>query len=117
MHFQVVKSLKVPPLPQRVRKPKLQGALPPETPPRPPTYGEICFRATADIVDADTGAPHMRIKGYLPTPAVSTIVQEACEKVANTAQRCTDAELSVMRRNDSHTCEGLYYEIIEEKRR
>ena len=107
--FQVVRALR---LPFATDAPRLQGASPPAVPPRSLAYGDICFRAKATIVDAATNEPHMVVTGYLASPAVSDIVKDACERAANTAQRCTEPELCVLRRNDAHKCEGIIYEVI-----
>lgn len=111
MSFRVVPSLCLASSAAAPVKPKLQGASPPSHPPRPPVFGDICFRATANVVDAATSAPYMTITGYLPSPTVTDVVQKACARVAKGSQRCTEPALCVMRRNDALKCEGVYYEF------
>ena len=66
-----------PPLPKFAFRSGLGIAMPPTAPPKLPTFGSYCFKATCEVTGAE-GCPIARVTGYDTSPEIGKRTELAC---------------------------------------
>lgn len=75
---------------------KTQGAGPPDKPPKCPSNGNYCFKATTTLVHDSTGFNVAEFNGYSGDMQIVDVVEAACERRSKSSSHCADVKLVFM---------------------